>query len=213
MQKPLSAMLLQGAKTWAAIVVAIMATALPAASLEAQAAPSSAGSKHSSATSGLDVAITYNATLSNVLSGSSFWMQGGSVEVEGRFYRGLGVVADIAGMDAANINSSGVNLDLVTATFGPRYTWAPKHTRYAVFGQALAGEAFGFNSVFPNPTGATSTSYSLAAEAGGGFDVALSPHLALRAVEANWLRTQLPNSGSNVQNNLRLGAGFVFHFR
>ncbi|MGA8531063.1 MAG: hypothetical protein WB622_15205 [Acidobacteriaceae bacterium] len=41
----------------------------------------------------------------------------------------------------------------------------------------------------------------------------LSPQLAVRALQASWLRTQLPNSTSNLQNNLRLGAGFVFRFR
>ena len=171
----------------------------------------SAGRQHSSAASGLDVAITYNATLSNMISGSSFWMQGGSVEVEGRFYRGLGAVADIAGMHTANINSSGVGLDLVTATFGPRYTWS-RH-RYEFYGQGLVGEAWGMNSVFPNPAGANTVADSLAVEAGGGFEIALSPHLALRAFQADWLRTQLPNSTSNMQNNVRVGAGVTFRFR
>jgi hypothetical protein len=31
--------------------------------------------------------------------------------------------------------------------------------------------------------------------------------------EADWLRTQMPNSSDNVQNNLRLGAGLVWHFK
>ena len=49
----------------------------------------------------------------------------------------------------------------------------------------------------------------LAYMAGGGLTLRLQPHLSLRAFEANWLRTQLPNSTTNVQNNLRLGAGVV----
>ena len=46
----------------------------------------------------------------------------------------------------------------------------------------------------------------------GGMNVPLSGHLAVRAFEADWLRTQLPNATTNVQNNLRLGAGLVFRF-
>jgi hypothetical protein len=47
---------------------------------------------------------------------------------------------------------------------------------------------------------------------GGGMNIALSPRIALRAVQANWLRTQLPNATTNVQNNLDLGAGVVVRF-
>jgi hypothetical protein len=48
---------------------------------------------------------------------------------------------------------------------------------------------------------------------GGGMNIALSPHIALRAFQANWLRAQLPNASTNVQNNLNLGAGLVLRFR
>jgi hypothetical protein len=160
--------------------------------------------------SSLEVAITYDATLSNLVSSSRFTLQGGSIQIHGRFYRGWGVVADIAGAHAASINSSGVGLDMVTATFGPRYTWSPAHRKLELFGQGLAGEAWGFNSVFPNAAGATPDANSLAVEAGGGMNFRLSPRLALRAFEANYLRTQMPNSTNNLQNNLRLGAGIVF---
>lgn len=161
----------------------------------------------------IELAVTYDAMRSNETASSSFWMQGGSVELEGQFYRGLGLVADIAGMHTASINSTGVGLDMVTATFGLRYTWQPAHRRYALFGQSLVGVANGFNSVFPAVIGATSVANSAALKMGGGMNVALSPRIALRAFDAEWVRTQLPNAGSNVQNNLSLGAGIVVRFR
>jgi len=161
----------------------------------------------------LDVAVTYGATLSDLITTSNFWMQGGSVQIHGQFYRGLGTVADITGAHTAEINSTGVGLDLVTATFGLRYTWSPSHTRYRLYGQGLVGEAFGMNGVFPNPAGATSTADSLAVKAGGGLDVRLRRRLAVRVFEADYLRTQLPNSTNNVQNNLTLYTGFVFRLR
>jgi len=34
----------------------------------------------------------------------------------------------------------------------------------------------------------------------------------LRAFEVNWLRTQLPNSTNNAQNDVHFGAGIVFRF-
>jgi len=98
---------------------------------------------------------------------------------------------------------------MVTATFGPRYNWAPAHRRYELFGQVLAGEANGFHSVFPTRNAVIDSSNSLALKMGGGMNIALSHRIALRAFQANWLRTQLPNATTNVQNNLILGTGLV----
>jgi len=61
--------------------------------------------------------------------------------------------------------------------------------------------------------GANDSADSLALYAGGGVNVHLKNRLALRAIEANWLRTQMPNATTNVQNNLRLGAGLIYTFK
>ena len=160
----------------------------------------------------IDVAVVYDSLMTNVVIGDSFWMQGGSVQIHGQFWRGWGVVADVSGLHTANANGSGLGLDLVTVAFGPRYTWSAPHRRYVLFGQVLAGETNGLNSVFPNNAGAKDSANSLALYVGGGVNVPLKRRLALRALEANWLRTQLPNGTTNAQNNLRLGAGLIFRF-
>jgi hypothetical protein len=46
--------------------------------------------------------------------------------------------------------------------------------------------------------------------AGGGVNIDLSRHLALRAFQADYFLTSLPNNSTNLQNSLRLGAGIVF---
>ena len=161
-------------------------------------------------TSSTDVAVTFEAARGNLTTGSSFWMEGGSVELHGQFWRGLGVVADVAGLHIANIDHSGVGLDIVTATLGPRYTWAKTHSHSSFFGQALGGEAFGFNSSFPGIVNATSHSNSAAIRLGGGMNYYLSHRLSVRMVEASWLRTQTPNVTTNVQNNLILESGIVY---
>lgn len=165
-----------------------------------------------SKTSTTEVAVTYNATLGNVVSGNEFWMQGGSVQLQGNFYRQWSIVADIAAMHSTKMNGTGVGLDLVTATFGPRYTWRPAHRRFEVFGHALAGEAWGMNSVFPGSAEAQSTASSLAVRVGGGLNLPINRRFAIRAFEADWLRTQMPNANSNIQNNAKLGAGLVARF-
>jgi hypothetical protein len=194
MRKYLSCVLLLGA---------IMATALTAQTtpLARQVPADSLGH--------LEVAVNYNAMRANVITGDTFWIQGGSVQVHGQFWRGLGVVADVAGQHTTNINSSGVALDMVTVTFGPRYTWSPAHSRYSLFGEGLVGDAFAYNGLFPTISGPSTSSSDLAVKTGGGMNLSLSRHVALRAFEALWLRTQLPNTTTNVQNNLQLGAGIV----
>jgi hypothetical protein len=165
----------------------------------------------------VDLAITYGAQRGNLTSGGSFWAEGGSAELTATFYHGLGLAANVTGTHAANISSSGVGSTLVTATFGPTYTWAvPRHRNSprqgTFFGESLIGIANGLDSVFPAPSGAQSDASGLAAQIGGGADLDLSPHFAVRLFHADWLRTQLPNGTTNVQNTLQLDAGIVFRF-
>lgn len=49
--------------------------------------------------------------------------------------------------------------------------------------------------------------------AGGGLDIPISRHIAIRPIEADYLLTRLPNGGNNVENNLRLSAGLVIRIR
>jgi len=162
---------------------------------------------------GLEVAVLYNPLLSNVTRANRFWMQGGSVQVDGKFWHGLGVEADISGFHTPNANNGSVGLDMVTATFGPRYQWSPAHHRCSFFGHALVGEANGFDSIFPGAAFASSSANGLALQLGGGFDLSVTHRFLMRVFEADWLRTELPNADTNVQNNIRLAAGVVVRFR
>lgn len=161
----------------------------------------------------LEITVMYQAMRANPVNGSGVWLQGGSIQLGAQFWRGLGEVAEIAGEHKANVNSNGVGLDLLTATFGPRYTWAYSHSRMSFYGQALVGEAFGMNGIFPGVSGAAANAYGLAFVLGGGVVYSLEHHLALRLIQADWLRTQLPNATTDVQNNLRLGVGLTIHLK
>jgi len=159
------------------------------------------------------MAFTYDSLLANVTTGNEFSMQGGSGQVQARLWRRLCAVADVVGLHTGNVNGTGTGLDLITATFGPRYLWSPPHRRVVFFGQVLAGEVHGMNSIFPSSTGTNSSGNSLALQIGGGIDLPLNHHLSVRALDADWLRTQLPNATTNVQNNLRLGIGIVYRVK
>jgi peptidoglycan-associated lipoprotein len=163
----------------------------------------------------LEVAATYSVAQGNRIPGSTLWMQGGSLEIVGYLPHGVAAVACVSGLHNGP-GSTGVPLSLVVEAFGPRVAFPLTHInallrkRTSAFGQALIGEAHGLQSEFPDRLTASSTASGFALRVGGGIDIVLSQHFALRAVEANWLRTQLPNSTTNVQNDLQLSTGIVF---
>ncbi len=155
----------------------------------------------------VDFAVTFLAQRSNLTPGQFFWRQGGDFELSTQGPRGLGIAMNIAGSEASNILGSGVDLDTLTTTFGPRYTWRGR--KIAVFGQGLIGESHAWNSLFPQTGGAATTFNTFALQVGGGVDLRVGRHFAVRPIQVDWVRTQFPNATTNVQNNLRLGAGIV----
>jgi hypothetical protein len=168
----------------------------------------------------VDLAVTYDALHTNHITAQNFWMQGGAIELGARMYRGLGIAARVEGLHAGANTTNAEPLSLVTAVFGPRYTMETRSHRYAIFGEALAGESNGFHSLFSEGSGpvgsvnagTTSSSNALAVDVGGGLDVHLSHRFAIRAFRASYLRTQFPNTTTNVQNSLSLSAGLVMRF-
>jgi hypothetical protein len=187
----------------------LAASLLAPAALRAQA-PYPAKEHHE-----VDLAITYTEQYSNLVSTPTFWHGGGSAELSAQLSHSFGLAANVAGTQTGNAAGSGVGLSLVTATFGPRYTFdhpmgAERKHNLAIFGQGLLGQAWGFKSYFPTASGGISSDNSLALQVGGGVDLGLSRHFGVRIFQADWLRTQLPNGTTNVQNTLRLGAGIVF---
>ena len=177
--------------------------------------PASLTAQHKNAQPEIDLAITYSAQHGDQTSDEGFWAQGGGAELTATFYHGLGIAANVTGTHAANISSSGVGLTLVTTTFGPTYTWVPRREsqkQLRLLGESLIGIANGAGSVFPDPSGAQSDASSLALHLGGGADLNLSRHFAARLLHADWLRTQLPNASTNVQNTLQLDTGIIFRF-
>lgn len=161
----------------------------------------------------VDLAINYSALRSNLTPGNFFWPQGGTIELSAEAFRGFGVAMNVTGLRATNLLNTGIDLNTITSTFGPRYTWHRRSGKIAVFGQGLIGESRAWNSFFPEAGGALSEYDAFALQAGGGVDLRLTRHLGIRPVQADWIRTQFPNATTNVQNNLRLGAGLVLRLQ
>ena len=161
----------------------------------------------------VSLALSYDTLGGKMTNANNFATQGGAAEFNYNFFHGLGATASLLGLHADSIGS-GVPVNLVLLTFGPSYTYSRHGSRHGAhpasfFVHGLIGVADGFQGLYPQGGVATSSASSLAVVAGGGLDVGLSRHLAVRVVEADYVRSQLPNSLTNVQNNLRLGVGIV----
>lgn len=81
------------------------------------------------------------------------------------------------------------------------------------FAQALFGGTHASDGVFPSGSSTSSTADSFALSAGGGVEIGLCRRLSLRAVQADYLYTRLPNLADNYQNSFRIGAGVVVRLR
>jgi hypothetical protein len=161
--------------------------------------------------------LRYSAQISNASAGSCgcFALHG----VAGDVYWGLrnfhapvsfGLVADAGVEHTGTVGNADFGLTLTTLTAGPRFTF-PAH-RVQIFGQALFGLAHGSGSEFPQGNTLVPSANSFAYDLGGAADYAINSRFSFRVAQLDFLRTALPNTTSNWQNNLRVGAGLTMHF-
>jgi len=162
----------------------------------------------------LEVTLAWSADRTNGVVGGCgcFWMQGGKAEANAAFAYRFSVVAELAGQHTSRIDSAQQSLSFVSYLFGPRYSYRNR-TRSIPFAQFLAGGVHGFDALFPSVSPSAAVPDALAFAAGGGFDFSLSRRFALRAIQADYLQTRLPNGATNRQDHLRLSAGLIFRFR
>ena len=145
----------------------------------------------------------------------SYNANGGFGSVQYNFNKAFGVVADLGANYVGNVNGVQIGNTAFEYLFGPRFTW--RHSRFSPYVQALfGGERFsnGYNPSSSSPLLGTSQN-NFAGAFGGGLDVTLTQHVAVKPFQVDYLMTQFaPGSGNptNVANNLRYSAGVVFRF-
>jgi hypothetical protein len=112
----------------------------------------------------------------------------------------------VTGMHVDIAANSGV--PLITMTFWPTlYVVQKKSHRF--WTRRVIGESHGTEGIFHSTTGALDGWNSFALQVGGGIDMRIAYHFAMRAIQAEWIRIQFPNGATNIQNTLRLGTGVV----
>jgi len=153
------------------------------------------------------------------------WMNGGSASLAFNLNRYLGLVADFGaytnsqmrftGAYTSTVNVNNANVAAFSYLFGPRLSFR-NYDRITPFAQALFG---GVHANQVTLTGCTSSCTLLPAEdafamtAGGGLDVRVHHHFAIRIIQAEYLMTRFQSytTGTTaMQNDMRLSAGIVF---
>ena len=145
---------------------------------------------------------------------------GGSVSVSVNPNDWLGVVADFGGYHASpDVSSFIVGLplsaDVGVNTFS--YLFGPKvamrsNEKVTPFFHALFGGARQTVNVNVAGIGVSDTENAFAMALGGGLDVKASNSIAIRVVQAEYVRTQFTDGADNRQNSIRLSGGIVFRF-
>lgn len=127
---------------------------------------------------------------------------GWDTAVTGNVNRWLGVTADFGG---AYKSQSGVSFHDYLYTFGPVVSLRTNKafTPYAHF---LAG---GSHAAFSG-LGVSGSDSGFAMMFGGGVDIAATRHVAIRALQLDWL--SLRSNGVSDNNNMRLTTGLVFRY-
>ena len=191
---------------------ALLVGILTACSLWTRAQVSQPGERfHLSST---EVAVTFTTEQSKTTANgdNTFWFRGGSVEPATTFFHGLGAAADLTLEEADNVAPS-VNLSKIAFMAGPRYTFRIKtKPENRLFVESLFGVTSLHDGVIPTSTGVTGRANSFSFQLGGGWDVAITKAIALRLIEAAYVRSTLPNGAGNVQDHLQLDFGVVYHF-
>ncbi len=128
---------------------------------------------------------------------------GWNASVTGNANKWLGIAGDFSG---SYKSISGVSVNVYSYTFGPVIS-LNHNGKFNPFVHALFGGAHLGASLAGVGSGGT-TGFTMMA--GGGADAKLSPHLAVRIFQADWVYYRFQGVGGS--DNVRLSTGLVFRF-
>jgi hypothetical protein len=149
----------------------------------------------------------------------SFWLKGGSADASATLWKGLGLAVNFTGEHVSGI-ANNVSLGKIAFMAGPRYTYdASKYTermtrkhRTELFGEWLFGGAHAFDSTFPGTNAIQSSAGAFSMQLGGGADIAMKKGFGIRALELDFIHTNLPNNAGNSQNDFRIAFGISYRW-
>jgi hypothetical protein len=127
---------------------------------------------------------------------------GWDTALTGNLNRWFGVAGDFSG---AYKSQNGVSFNNYTYTFGPVISWRHNEA-FTPFAHFLAG-GYRASAAFSGLSGSNS---GFAMMFGGGVDVRATQHVAVRAVQFDWL--SLRSNGASDNNNMRISTGLLFRY-
>ena len=155
------------------------------------------------------------------------WMDGGSASLAFNVNRYLGLVGDFGAYTNSEMRFTGgytatadvnnANIAALTYLFGPRLSLR-KHDRVTPFAQVLFGGMHANQVTLANCTFSCTflpSQNSFALTAGGGLDIRVHHHFAIRIIQAEYLMTRFTSYTTGIagtQNDMRLSSGIVFRF-
>jgi opacity protein-like surface antigen len=135
---------------------------------------------------------------------------GGSTSLAYNFNHWFGLAGDFGGYHTGHIDGASVDVTQFTYLFGPRLSYRfGTNDRHTLFGQILAGGAHAGASL----GGLSGSRNNFGMTAGGGLDVGLTKHWALRLAQVEYLLTDydFPNH-YRPQNDFRFSTGLLFRW-
>jgi hypothetical protein len=159
----------------------------------------------------------------------SFNANGGGGQFVYNFNKWVGGVVDVGAVTRGSFDNFNVDATVINFVAGPRITYH-NHSRFVPFGQVLFGGAYSTASaqvtllggafvppgiVLPSPVTArvNASNTGFAMMAGGGLDIKVSKHIALRPIGADYYLTRIPSlltGDTSNRNNFRYSAGINF---
>ena len=161
-----------------------------------------------------DAAATYHWVRTNAGPGECgcFGLNGGGLSGSWNFHGPWSVVADFSAEHASSGAPVGNSLTLTSILAGARYQipqrWLEGNHQPQPFAQILIGSTHAGGGV----AGVADSSFEFSTRIGGGIDVPLTSHFAVRVIQIDYYLTTFANATNDHQNNLLVGAGIVYHW-
>ena len=161
-----------------------------------------------------DVAAAYHWVHTNAGPGQCgcAGLNGGGFSASLNFRGAWSAVVDISAENTSSAPPANNSLTLVSYLAGARYKipqpWLEGNHKPQPFAQIILGAAHAGGG----EAGVADGSYKFATRIGGGIDVPLSAHFAVRAIQMDYYLTTFANAVNDHQNNFLVGAGIVYHW-
>lgn len=161
-----------------------------------------------------DAAAAYHWVRTNAGPGDCgcFGVNGGGLSASWNFRGSWFAIVDVSAEHTASALPMGNSLTLTSYLAGARYKipkpWLEGKHKPQPFAQILLGAAHAGGG----EAGVANGSYRFATRIGGGIDVPVSSHFAVRVVQLDYYLTTFANATNDHQNNLLVGAGIVYHW-